>query len=249
MVGYRLGSAPAGIKTSGVYVEPDPDYGFSTGPPPPQPPTMMHRGAHGAEAAGFSYPGVSVDAVSLQSHNERLTPPRSRPGALTGTTQYMYRNHSMSPAYAKHSQASTSSTPSTTSPTGEQTGYSSYDTSGVASSSSSSSYPLASPLRSQNDMYTTSSSSPGEAMMSHPPVSPQRPGAPTAEMTYRYADTTRQATGPAPAMVMGAGPHGYMPHNHGHHGSYMGPVEHCEVVGSEDEMSHERKPSRPSLRA
>ncbi|KAI9162936.1 transcriptional regulatory protein [Paramyrothecium foliicola] len=248
MMGYRMGGSPAGLKTNGLYVDPDPDYGFTTGPPPLTPAAMLHRPGHAAEPASYAFPAVGVDAGAMQQGQvDRLTPPNSRRGTLPGAGPFLYRNDSISPAYAKHPQVSPSSTPSATSPTGEHMGYGGYDTAGVASSSSSSSYPMTSPMRGQSEMYTTSGSSPSDGMMGHTSISPQRSAGLSSEMTYRYTDTTRQAAGPAESMVMTGEQQGYLVHSNGQHGTYLEQVEHC--TSDDESLSHGRKMSRSGLRA
>ncbi|CAM1509393.1 Fc.00g031320.m01.CDS01 [Cosmosporella sp. VM-42] len=208
---YRIGSGPPSKPPSNLYVDTEPNYAYSSGPPTT---SLAHRPAAGADSS-FTFQNVAAGMAGSVNGSERVLPtPVGRSLPSSGASSY--RNDSTSSTYSKGSGSSGSGTSPNTPNSDVPSSYTSYEPSSMSSYPSST---LPTQL-SRTDLYSTSGSSDAVFSTSDSLRAPTS----AADMQYRYTDTTtrRDSTSSAGALTLSHGPT-YVPQGHSHHASYMLP--------------------------
>lgn len=206
---YRIGpGAPA--KTGALYVDQEPNYGFSGASSTT---SLVHRPAVGDSSFGFH--NVAAGMTASVNGNDRVLPmPVGRTLSTSGASSY--RNDSTSSTYSKGSQSSASATSPATPSSDVPSSYTHYEPSLTSYPSTA----LATHLTQPNDLYSTVGSSDGVYSASDS----LRTSASVPDLQYRYTDTTirKDSTSTAGAISLSHGPT-YMSQSHHHHASYMLP--------------------------
>lgn len=203
---YRIGPSVPTKTSSPLYVDTEPSYTYSSGPPT----SLIHRSPAGTDSP-FAYQNVATGLISSVGSSDRVLPtPNGRTLPSSGPSSY--RHDSTASTYSKGSQSSTSGASPTTPNSDVPSGYTNYEPSSLSS------YPpttLASQLSRSNGLYPTTGSVDGIYSES------LRTTGSAPELQYRYTDTTTRKDSTSAALTL-SHTSTYVPQGHGHSNvSYM----------------------------
>ena len=204
---YRIGPG-APTKTSPLYVDTEPNYGFSGSSTT----SLVHRPAVGE--SNFTFHNVAAGLTASTAVNDRILPiPVGRTLSSSGASSY--RHESTPSTYSKGSQSTTSGTSPTTPNSDVPASYTHYEPPNLSSYPSTT---LTTQLSRPNDLYSAMGSSDGVYSTSDS----LRTSTSVPDLQYRYTDTTtrKDSTSAAGAITLSHGPT-YMSHNPNHQASYI----------------------------